>query len=74
MYEKVKDFFFNRLAGKLIARAAVTIAGFLASGTLGASVHINPDELSALMIAGSHAVYEWVKHKTNKKPEEKKDA
>ena len=61
MFEKIEDFFLNQFKGKVIARAAVTIAAYLASGKLGAAVNVNPEELAALAIIGAHAVFEWFK-------------
>lgn len=68
MIESIENFLLNKFAGKIIARAAVTLAGYLASGALGASVNIDPNELTALGIAGAHAVFEWIKARRMKNP------
>lgn len=69
MFKKLEDFFLNKFAGKLFARAAVTLAGFLASQGAAAHISIDPNELSAAFIAGGHAAYEWFKNWRLKKEE-----
>lgn len=64
MLQKLEDFLFNQLMGKIIARGAVTLAAYLAAQQL--PVHLDPSELTALVIAGAHAVFEWIKHLRNK--------
>lgn len=66
MLHKIEDFFFNRFLGKVLARVGVTLAGYLASGKLGASVSVDPAELTALLIGAAHALYEWVKARRTK--------
>lgn len=61
MFKKLEDFFLNKFAGKLLARFAVTAAGFLSGQAASASVSIDPNELSAAFIAGGHAAFEWFK-------------
>lgn len=69
MLKKAEDWLLNRLAGKLLARLAVTVAGWVASAgvqaALGqAGVHgvaVDPAELTAGMIAAGHALFEWFK-------------
>lgn len=68
MFKKIEEFLFNKFAGKLLARAAVTIAAYAASAPAqailskaGISVTVDPAEMTAGMIAGAHAAYEWFK-------------
>lgn len=68
MIEKIEDFFLNKFIGKLVARAAVTAAGYLASGVIGVHVNVDPNELNAAVIAGAHAAFEWFKARRAKNP------
>lgn len=68
MFKKLEEFLFNKLAGKLIARAAVTAAAYLAGPMVNmiaakTGVHITLDagELEASMIMGAHAAFEMFK-------------
>lgn len=65
---KIEGWLLNVFAGKLVARAAVTIVAYVASAPAqallakaGVKLDINPAELSAGMIAGAHAAFEWFK-------------
>ena len=73
--EKIEGWFFNKLAGKLVARAAVTIAAYLMSNPVqallakaGLSLAVDQSELTAGLIAGAHAAYEWFKAKRAASP------
>ena len=65
---KIEEWLLNRFAGKIIARAAVTIAAY-AAGPLVAiiaaktGIHIPLDqaEIQASLILGAQAVFEWFK-------------
>lgn len=61
MLKKLEDFLLNKFAGKIIARAAVGIAAYLASGSIGATISIDPNELTLAMTLGAQAVFEWFK-------------
>ncbi len=69
MISGIESWLFNEFAGKLIARAAVTAAAYVAStvvqGYLAkAGIHgvaVDPAELTAGIIAGAHAAYEAFK-------------
>lgn len=76
MKEKLENWFLNVLAGKLVARAAVTIVAWVGSVGVqamlkqaGVSVQIDPAELTTGLIAGGHAIFEWLKAKRMKNPE-----
>ena len=68
MLDKIQDFFVNKLLGRLAVRAAVSIAAFLASGQLGASVSVDPAELTALMVAGANALVTLLKKRKSALP------
>ncbi len=66
--ERIEDWLLNKFAGKLVARAAVTIAAYVAGPVVqglaakaGVSISINPGELEAALIVGAHGVFEWFK-------------
>lgn len=69
MFNKIEEWLFNQFAGKLVARAAATVAGFVASAAVQAylakagvhGVAVDPTELTAGFIAAAHAAYEWYK-------------
>lgn len=68
MLQKLEDFFLNKFVGKLIARAAVTVAGFVAgpliqgkAAQLGFSISVDPQTLEAGGTALAHAAFEWFK-------------
>ena len=58
----MEKWLFEKYAGKVVARAAVTAAGALA-GFLATKlkVHVDPGELSLAFIAGAHAAYDAYK-------------
>ena len=66
---KLEEWLFNALTGKLAARAAVTVAAFVASagaqtafskaGITG--VQVDPTQLAAAMTLAAHAAYEAYK-------------
>ena len=66
--ERIEGWLLNRFGGKILARLAVTIVAYLASAPIqallakaGISLAVNPDELTAGLIAGAHAIFEWFK-------------
>lgn len=68
MINKLENWLLNVLAGKILARAAVTIAAYLATApaqallkSLGISVVIDQADLAAGLIALFHAAFEWFK-------------
>ena len=48
----------------------MTLAGYLASLLASQHVQIDPTEVSAALIAGAHAAYEWFKARRVKKSED----
>lgn len=68
MKNKIESWLLNVLAGKIVARAAVTIVAWVGSVGVqavlkqaGIQVQIDPAELTTGLIAGGHAVFEWFK-------------
>lgn len=66
----IYDFFANKIAGQLIARACVTLAAFLAGpaataalGKAGLSITVDPAALAAGTQAAAHMAYSWIKAK-----------
>ena len=67
MFKNLEAWLFDKFAGKIIARGAVTAAGYLASVLAAQHVKVDPVEVSAALIAGAHAAYEWFKAWRQKK-------
>lgn len=66
--KRLEEWLFEKFAGKVLARAAVTFAAWVAStavqGALArAGIHatVDPSELTTGMIAAGHAAFEWFK-------------
>jgi hypothetical protein len=70
MLNKIQDFFINKMLGRLLVRAGVSAAAFLASGQLGASVNVDPSELTALLVAGANALVTLLKKRKSEVPAE----
>ena len=76
MRNKIEGWLFNVLAGKVVARLAVTIVAYVASAPIqallakaGVAVSIDPAELTTGLIAAAHAVFEWFKAKRAANPD-----
>jgi hypothetical protein len=61
MLKRLEDFLFGKVAGRVIARLAVSAAAFLAGQAAGVGIDLDPDQLSAALIAGANAAYTWLK-------------
>ena len=64
----IENWLLNVFLGKIIARAAVTIAGLAAAGGIhdalsayGVQVQIDPTLLAGGTTVAAHALFEWVK-------------
>lgn len=73
--DKIEDWLLNKFAGKLLARAAVTIAAYVAGPVVqglaakaGIAVSVNPGELEAGLIVAAHSAFEWFKARRMKNP------
>jgi hypothetical protein len=60
MIAKLESFLFGKVAGRVVARLAVSAAAYVAAQAAGAGINVNPDELSAALIAGANAAYTWL--------------
>jgi hypothetical protein len=69
MFQKLEDWLLNKFAGKLLARAAVSVAAWVASTQVQAllakagihGVNVDPAELTAGGIVAAHGAFEWFK-------------
>ncbi len=61
MLDKIEDFFLNKFLGKLVARAAITVSTYLATGVIGVHVQVDPAELEAAAQLAAHGLFEWYK-------------
>ena len=75
MFKKLEGWLFNVFAGKVLARAAVTVAAYIAGPVVqgiaakaGVKISVDPAELQAGMVLGAHAAYEWYKNLRAKAP------
>ncbi len=62
MFEKIQDFFLNKLLGKLIVRVAIAAASYAASGKLGLAINMDPNAVAALLTAGVNSALTYFKH------------
>lgn len=69
MFKKLEDFLLNKLAGKLLARAAVTATAFICGPLVkmleaktGIHIPLSPVEVEAALVLGAHALFELVKN------------
>lgn len=78
MWKKLEEWLLTKFAGKLLARAAVTLAGFLASEPVAAALakvgisitsQVDQEAFVAGLIALGHAAFEWFKNRKAKKEE-----
>lgn len=74
MLKKIEGFLFGKVAGRIIARFAVSGAAYLAGQAAGVGININPDELSSALIAGANAAYTWLSEWRAKRAEAAKPA
>lgn len=73
---KLEDFLFNQIAGKIIARAFVTLAGFVmgpeiqtAAQSAGITISVDPSQFAEFGVLAGHAIYELFKSwRTKEKP------
>lgn len=61
MLKKLEEFFFGKVYGRVAARLAVSGAAWLAGQAAGLGVDLDPDQVSAALIALSNALYSTVK-------------
>ena len=75
MWNKLENWALNVFAGKMIARAAVLIAGYVAgpvvqgiAGKAGVSLSVDSGELSGAMMIGFNWLFEWFKKRRMASP------
>ena len=61
MIKSIEEFLFGKVIGRVIARLAVSAAGYIAAQAVGVGININPAELEAALIAGANALYTMLK-------------
>lgn len=61
MIKKLEEFLFGKIMGRVVARLVVSAAAFLASQAAAKGINVDPNELSAAMIAGANALYTYIK-------------
>ena len=61
MLDKLKDFFLDKALGRVVVRVAASLAAYLASGQLGVSLSVDPNELAAALMTGVNALITLVK-------------
>lgn len=69
MLEKIQDFFLNKLLGKIVLRLGIAIASYAASGKIGLAIQMDPNQVSALLMAGANSALTWFKHAPVSMPE-----
>lgn len=52
MLDKIKDFLLNKALGRVLVRVSLAAAAYLASGSIGIKVNVDPNELNALLQMG----------------------
>lgn len=61
MIQKLEDFLFGQVAGRVLSRLAVSGAAWLVGQAAAKGVHLDPAEVSAALMAAANAAYTWVK-------------
>ncbi len=67
LIEKAEDFFFNKIAGRVLARVTVTAAGYIASKSISFGVDLDPTQVALALECGAHWIYEHFKAWRTKK-------
>jgi hypothetical protein len=60
MLKKLESFFFGRIFGRVVSRLAVSGAAYLAGQAAGVGIELDPDQVSAALIAGANALYTYI--------------
>lgn len=61
MIKKLEEYLFGQVAGRVLARLAVSAAAWIVGQAAAKGVHMDPAEVSAAMIAGFNAAWTWLK-------------
>lgn len=67
MLKKIEEFLFGKVAGRVVARLAVSLAAFLVGQAANVGIDLDPDQLSAALIAGANAAYSAIKEWRDKR-------
>ena len=59
--DRAVDFLLNKVAGRVAVRVAASLAMYAASGALGFSLSLDPNELSAALMIGVNALISVLK-------------
>ncbi len=62
MIASLENFFMNNLLGKITTSLGVSVATYLASGHLGASVNVDPTQVAALAMGAAHFALDLIQH------------
>lgn len=60
MLKKLEIWFFGKVWGRVAARLAVSAAAYLAGQAAGVGINLNPDEVSAVLMAWANALYTYI--------------
>lgn len=60
MFKKIESYLFGKVSGRIFARLAVTGAAWLAGQAAGHGINVDPNEISAALMAGANAGYTWL--------------
>lgn len=64
MFEKLKDFLLNQLTGRLLVRASASLVAYLASGSIGLHISVDPSEVNLLLNTLLHGLISKLKPRT----------
>lgn len=67
MLNKIEDFLFGKVLGRVISRLAVSAAAAVAGYATSQGVNVDPGQLSAAFIAGANAAYTAIKEWRDKR-------
>ncbi len=59
--DKIKDFFLNKLVGRIIVRVAASLVAYAASGQLGFQLSLDPNEVNFALNMAAHALISKLK-------------
>jgi len=61
LWGKIEEFVFGKVAGRVLARLAVSAAALVAAKAAAVGIDVDPAQLSAAMMAGANAAWTWIK-------------
>lgn len=60
MIAKLESFLFGKVAGRVVARFAVTAAAWIVAQAAAKGLHVDASEVSALIMAGANGAYTYI--------------